>query len=177
MLYDLITSLEHWLPIAILLGAFIVCVQLFNMRRKRLGNKTLDERFWWTPLDAQSLFQALGPDRRNLYAITQVTLDLVFPPVYGTLLALLIVYLYTEPHARLLCWVPLLTAAADYLENFATAFLAWNYVEDRPLSVIWATVSRFAPYCTASKFLLLGTCLVLILVGGASWLLHPSPGG
>jgi hypothetical protein len=177
MLYELITALEHWLPIAILIGGFVVCVQLFNMRRKRLGNKTLDERFWWTPHDAKSLFRALGPDRRKLYAITQVTLDLVFPPVYGALLALLIVSFYAEAHARLLCWVPLLTVAADYLENFTTAFLAWNYVEDRPLSVIWATVSRLAPYCTASKFLLLGTCLALVLVGVVSWPLHLSLGG
>jgi hypothetical protein len=174
LLYDRIAAVARWPVVAILFVVFIVCMQLFNARQEWLGcqNRVLDVRFWYTPEDAQSLFKAIGPGGRKLYAISQVTLDLLFPPVYGTLLAILIVRLFSMEHARLLLLAPLLTVVADLSENFTTFYLAWTYQEGSPSSVTY-----FAAACTATKLLLFVTCLVVILAGGVRGLLHPPPGG
>jgi hypothetical protein len=55
--------------------------------------------------------------------------------------------------------VPLLTAAADLLENGATAYLAWSY-DGRVSPVAW-----LAAICTATKTLLFIASLALTLVG------------
>ena len=114
---------------ALLFGIFVLCSGGFDWRSKRLGceNRALDARFWYSPEQACVFFNAIGPTGRRIYAMTQVTLDLVFPLTYGTLFALLIVHVYDQSLAGTLVWVPVLAAITDLLENVTTAFLAWQF--------------------------------------------------
>lgn len=120
------------------IGLFVVlslCIKLFTWRTKRLmfsaENKLLDSRFWYTPNDVQSFFAYIDSNVSrsglNLYAITQITLDIIFPIAYGTLLATLIVVLYRDHLSQKLILIPALAAAADIGENITTAILAWSY--------------------------------------------------
>ena len=103
----------------------------FQLRRILFGKqvKTLDAYVLkvYTPGDVKAFFDELGEDHRKIYAWTQVTLDIAYPLVYGTLLALLIVSLHRPEWARWLVLVPCLGAGADVLDNGTAAVLAWRY--------------------------------------------------
>jgi hypothetical protein len=130
----------------------------FRWRRRRLGrgNQALDSRIWYTPAEAHTFLDRIGAAGRRLYGVTQVTLDVLFPLAYGVLLAALIVRLYDPPYARVLVMIPLLTIAADLLENTVTAFLAFRF--NRQASPLAWTAARF----TAAKWLLFALSLLLI---------------
>ena len=56
------------------------------------------------------LFDELGSAGRSLYALTEITLDFIFPPIYNGLLAILLFHVLEQPRgARQLLWLPVLT--------------------------------------------------------------------
>src|SRR5262249_27814385 len=136
--------------------------------RKALGQgqgQLLDEHLWgYSPCFARQLFHTLGARGRNLYAISQLSLDVVFVGIYGTLFGFLLVRLYEPETARLLLLAPLLTMAADLLEDVLTAALAWSYREN-VRSWLWDLLCWAAATCTLAKFLLFFLSFVLVLVG------------
>jgi len=161
-------TLFHWVeraatwPFVVLLFIlFLTCSQGFEWRRAKLGseNSSLDSRFWYSETQAQCFFECIGERGRHLYAVTEVTLDLLFPLVYGTLFAAMMVHLYPRSSAHLLVMVPLVTAALDLVENVTLACLAWQF--DGHVS----TVIRFAALVTAGKTVLFIGSAVLLLAG------------
>jgi hypothetical protein len=163
-----ITGIASWPIVALLVVTLILCSLAFDWRQEVLGskNKILDGRGWYTPAEARQLFKDLGDRGRNVYAATQVTLDLVFPVVYAFLFAILI----NRVSSGRRDWpvvVPLLAGVADLLENVTIAYLAWSYQgQESPLA--W-----FAAICTLTKSLLFVASLVLILAGGVAGLRNP----
>ena len=157
-----IARIADWRAIAVLFVSFLVCTSAFTWRQQQLGheNKVLDVRFWYTPADVQQLMQNLEAEGRKLYAITQVTLDLAFPLVYGTIFAVLIFRLYGRDSSRILLWLPMLAVVADLLENVTTAYLALRFA-DTESSLAWFSVS-----CTVTKDAFLGLSLIVVLIGG-----------
>src|SRR5262245_58664301 len=122
-LYAAFLSVGRRTWIVSLLCVFGLCVIGFSVRSQFLGTKPLAARLWYEPSAVQQFLADLGPAGRNLYAITQVSLDMVFPAVYGTLIAAALVRLYPKHLARWLLLMPLLMVFADYAENGATAYL------------------------------------------------------
>lgn len=161
-LYELIRPIATWPVVALLLVAFILCVQAFSWGQRSLGyqHEVLDVRFWYTPEDASKLLESLGERGRRLYAWTRVTLDVVFPVVYGTLFAVLITRLYQPEAARQLLLIPFGALVADLLENSMAAYLAWSY-DGQESKLAWAALAF-----TLAKFLLFGISLVVLVVGG-----------
>ena len=159
-LYWQVKALAALPVILLLIGAILLLSRAFAWRRKTLGiqNRILDSRLWYTPADAHQFFQAIGARGRRLYAVTQITLDVLFPLAYGTLLATLIVSLCDEPYARLLVLAPLLTAAADLLENITTAYLAFRF-NDQVSSLASAAASF-----TAAKWSLFSLSLIIVFI-------------
>lgn len=153
--------LSTWPVMALLFIAYLLCTQGFSARHAALGYelRLLDVRFGYTPEDARRLFEALGASGRNLYALTEVTLDLVFPFVYGGLLALLVVNLFSRERTRFLVLIPVLGVVFDLLENFTVALLAWTFA-GRTSPLAWAA-SAFS----SVKLLLGALSLVIVLVG------------
>jgi hypothetical protein len=154
--------------VALLLALSLLFFFLFGLRRKLLGQalgQLPDERLRGSsPRQARQLFHKLGARGRTLYAISQLSLDVVFVAIYGTLFAFLLVLLYEPESARWLLLAPLLTMASDLLEDVLTAGLAWTYRENVP-SWPWDLLCRIASVCTLAKFLLFSLTLVLVLVG------------
>src|SRR5437879_2395351 len=111
--------LATWPVVALLVVGFLLCQMGFAWRHKALGptHEVPDARLWYTPDDVRTFFDQIGDCGRQLYAFTQVTLDLANPLLYGTLFAVLIVRLFGSRYPGL---VPLPVAAADLLENATT---------------------------------------------------------
>jgi hypothetical protein len=165
---ELLSPWATWPLVALLLAVSVLFFLLFGRRRKALGQEQgqlLDERPWgYSPRLARQWFATLGVRGRNLYAISQLSLDVVFVGIYGTLFGFLLVLLYAPGTARILLLAPLLTMAADLLEDVLTAALAWSYHENgRPLP--WDLLCWTAACCTLAKFLLFLLSFVIVLVG------------
>ena len=164
MLDSLHSSFAHfatWPIVALLFIVFLICTQGFEWRRKTLGYETraLDGRFWYSPAEARDFLHHIGPNGRRIYAVTELTLDILFPLVYGTLFAALIIQVYAPDRGKFLLLVPLLAAVFDVLENITTAYLAWQY-DGRT-----SPIARGAAVFTATKSALLLLSLILIAIG------------
>lgn len=135
---------------------FIVCVWGFEWRKKKLGCQIIlfDARFWYTPLEAQELLKEIGDHGRRIYAFTQITLDVVFPFVYGGLISIMF-FAYSSP--KYLFLIPIVTVIADLLENITTAYLAWSY-KGLLSQLAWA-----AAIFTAAKYIGLILSFLVIL--------------
>jgi hypothetical protein len=125
-------------------------------------------RRWYTPAEARNLFERLGKSGRNIYALTELTLDLVFPLIYGSLFCLLTASLARAQWAWLVT-IPLFAALSDLVENSIVAYLAWSYAGQES-SLAW-----LAAAVTLIKTLLLGLSLLILFAGGAYGLLLSSP--
>ena len=160
-LHKWLARLSAWPVIALLFIAYLLCTQGFDVWHAALGYelRILDVRFAYTPEDARLLFEALGAGGRSLYALTEVTLDLVFPFVYGGLLAILVANLFSRGRARYLVLVPILGLVFDLLENVTVALLAWTFA-GRTSPLAWAA-SAFS----STKLLLGALSLMIVLVG------------
>jgi len=84
-LHNKLQGVATWPAVAILLFAFLVCSILFDWRQDELGyrSKILDVRFGYSPSDVVQLFEELRDNGRKLNAITEISLDLIFPFIYG----------------------------------------------------------------------------------------------
>ncbi len=162
-LYNRVERLASWHVVALLFVLFVLCVQGFEWRRARLGfeNPGLDSRGWYSPEEARDFLRDIGPDGRQLYYTTELTLDLLFPVVYGALFASLIVRVYGRGSAKFLVLFPLLAALVDVLENVTLSYLAWQF-DGRA-----SPVAGGAAVLTAVKSGLFALSLVLILCGAA----------
>ncbi|MCA1602930.1 MAG: hypothetical protein LC776_15295 [Acidobacteria bacterium] len=160
-------QLDHiatWPTFAILFVLFVLCSLGFEWRKKVIkraaGGKDVtlfDGRYSYTPDEGRDLLEMIGKRGQRIYAITQVTLDFVFPFVYGGLLVIMLFRLYGDPGYLLL--VPLITVVADLLENLTTTYLALSY-EGQP-----SPVTRVASIFTTLKWSALYVSLVLVLTG------------
>jgi hypothetical protein len=143
--YGRLTFLTTWPAVGLLVVLFMLCVAGFDWRAGELGrnNQLLDARWWYTPGEARDLLNALGERGRSLYSTTEVTLDLLFPAVYGGLFAALIGNLYRDrATARLLALVPACGALADWCENGLVAYLAWSFDgREDPVAVVAAAAT------------------------------------
>jgi hypothetical protein len=158
MIYGLVARMANWPVLALLFVIFLLCISGFEQRRKAIGD-TLESSIWYTPDKASKVLQAMGEHGRNIYAITEITLDLIFPFLYGGLFAILLFHVYGREKAGWVLLIPLIAIVADLLENFTAAYLAWSF-DGRPCQLAWAATT-FTIVKTA-MFLL---SLVLILAG------------
>jgi hypothetical protein len=157
-------NLGTWPFVALLVVVFILCQQGFVWRQRALGglSEVPDARFGYTPREIRNLFEDWGVGRRELYARTEVTLDLAFPLVYGTLFAVFSARLFRKGLWRWALLVPLSGALADLIENFMIAYLAWSYDgHESPLV-------RAAACFTEVKLVCFIASLLLLLAGGVA---------
>ena len=161
-LYRFVGRLVKWPVVVVLFIAFVLLMLGFRARSNRLGSNPpmLDVRYWYTPTDVKALFDKLGADGRGLYALSEVTLDLAFPFVYGGILLILIHRLFGPKAARLLLLIPLLGMGADLLENAGIATMAATYTGDAPKLASVVTVFSLI------KGVLIRVALVVVLIGG-----------
>ena len=172
--YNQLVRLASWQVVALLFVLFLICAQGFEWRSKQLGheNPGLDSRGWYSPVEVRDFLHNIKEDGRRLYYTTELSLDLLFPLVYGALFASLLTHVYAREHAKLLVLVPLLTVICDVSENILLAYLAWQFDEQT------SPLARVAAIMTAAKTGLFVVSLLLILVGAlwTIWQTSRSPG-
>lgn len=117
----------------------------------------LDTRLAYTAADVQAALGALTPAQRSAAALGHLTLDGLYPLIYGLFFALLLIRLWpAKPWWRL----AFLMIAADWLENVFLAALYRLYPRGMGL-VPWASAA------TTFKWALIGLATVLALAGVA----------
>jgi hypothetical protein len=164
-IYRLVERNATWPVLALLFILFLLCFAGFQWRNKVVGD-TLESSVCYTPGKASKILHAMGDRGRNIYALTEITLDFVFPFIYGGLFAILLFHVYSRGNARWLLLIPFITVVADLLENFTVAYLAWSFKEGEPSPLAWAATTF-----TVVKTALFILSLVLILIGavGSIW--------
>ena len=161
----------YWIVLlTLLVGVLIVMFQWRNAEMIRFANghyaTPLDGRWQgYTPTEAADLFNRLGADGRKFYAISEVSLDLVFPFAYGALLIMLVRRLWQPSWRSIFVVICILTAGTDLIENGIIAYLAFTYRDSvQPLAYM-------ANLVTLTKWGLLCIALLSIFIGALLWLL------
>ena len=159
-LYRFVDRFANWPVVALLVVILFISFQLFNGREEILGpqNQVLDTRRWYTPQDVSQLFNDIGP-KRFTYAVTELTLDVIFPLSYGLLFAILLINT-SGPRYDWLLFFPWLTVTFDLLENIIISTMAFTF-DGSVTPLAWA-----AAVCTFSKSLMFLLSLVIVLNGG-----------
>jgi hypothetical protein len=163
----LFSKLANWAGILFLLAILVLCLFGFKSLSEQFkldaNHKLLDARFWYSPTDVRDFFAyintKLGKRGLNIFALTQVTLDFIFPIAYGIFFATLITLLYSEEVKQKLITIPLLATIFDLGENFILAYLAYNYAGGV------SPLARLAGIFTSLKWLMTISSVSLLLGG------------
>ncbi|HYG79572.1 MAG TPA: hypothetical protein VD861_04250 [Pyrinomonadaceae bacterium] len=161
-LYSFLLETATWPRVLLLVALCFLIAGLFEFRAKELGygNPGLDSRWrGYSPEEARKFFQDIGEDGRKLYAATELTMDIAFPLVYGSLFSALVILLYGQQRARYLVLAPLLAAAFDLAENVTLAIMASTFKGQA------SGLARLAVVFTLAKCALLGISLLMTIVG------------
>jgi hypothetical protein len=150
----------------------IVFPRLAGMMGRAAGTTTflpLDLRFLYAPAEAHAALESLGADGRRLYAIVELSVDVVYPLAYGLLFYLLIRWFAARstPTRSLdaASRIPLAAMALDWLENvFILAMIATFPARSDSLA-------RVASGVTAIKLLCFALSIGLVLYAATRWLL------
>lgn len=160
-LYERVRPFAQWRVIVFLILTNFVCMSLFNWRHRQLNNiETPDSMRHYTPEQLTAFFMSIGENGRRLYALTQITLDVAYPAVYGLLFATLLVILFPWAKTRCIVLLPLLSVLFDLLENFTTAYLAWTFDGLRTTNL-----GRIAPIFSTGKWWGVTLSLAAIALG------------
>ena len=135
-MHQLILDNTSWQLVALLVLLSILCVVAFRWRSCVMGADFPDLwRHWYTPVEVQKFLGGLEGKIRRLYAISELTVDVVFPVCYSGLAIILMAVLMKISAClawQWLLYLPLLTAVADLSENVSVAFLALTFDQNDP---------------------------------------------
>jgi hypothetical protein len=164
-------SFVTWPPVlALLFAGYLLCTVGFSLRARSLGlgNEPPDTHWWYSAEQLQELLARFGEEGRPLYALSECTLDVVFPFVYCSLFAGLLAHVYPRRAARWLLVLPVLALLGDLSENFHFAHLAcrFNDFDNQIATWYWTAVLS-----TATKFACFTLATLALIVGGVGRLL------
>ncbi len=122
-------------------------------------------QFFYTPKKAYEIVSAYTPEMRYATALTRLTLDILYPLIYGLMLSLLLTITFRRAFpasafadsAIILPWAGVLF---DYLENICLAIIFLSYPQEYYL------LAGFSAIFTSLKWILIGIAFLLALVGG-----------
>lgn len=120
----------------------------------------LDGRFnGYSADEAQALFDALGSDGRKFYALSELSLDVLFPLVYGAWLVIVMWLVWRAPWHFIFTGVVAIACAADLAENGLIAYMALTYSnESQPMMYA-------ANLATLTKWRFLALAVVALVLG------------
>ena len=140
----------------------------------------LDLQFFYTPQRAYEIIGAYSPELRQAAAITRLTLDIIYPLVYGLMLCLLLVISFRKafpasspkeneiassdyrPSRKdtfdFVIFIPWVGVLFDYLENFGLATMYLSYPTEFYL------LARVTSVFTALKWIFIGISFLLALI-------------
>jgi hypothetical protein len=157
LMNNFITKYANGKNSLILLGLVIV-INIFLVIAMG-GNpnlQPLDLQFSYSPDRAYELLGAFNETERFCYMITELTLDVLYPLVYGMLLSFILFMLHKNLKIAKL---PFDVVIIDYLENIGIVIMLLNY----PTKINWLV--SLTGIFTTLKWLFLVVILMLILWG------------
>lgn len=115
----------------------------------------------YTATDAYELFSKLQERGRQVYAWTEITVDIIYPIIYSSFLSLLIIYIFQKcsmnKSLHLLAVLPFIVMLFDYCENSLIAFMLFAYPRQH------LTLASIASWFTKLKLSLLALCGVVVI--------------
>jgi hypothetical protein len=134
---------------------------------RRAGGPVLDLRQFFTAEEAYAVLTAYGEEGRSLYLKLELV-DLVYPIAYSVLFALILSYLLkralpAESALQRLSLLPFAALGMDYFENAGLITMCATYPER------WPRLGAAAGIFNAGKWLLVASCLLLIMGGVIGW--------
>jgi hypothetical protein len=172
------TLLDHlvkgWV-IACLALANLVMMALFNIRGRALQawsgyvDPILDVKFGYSPAFAHERIRALGEGGRQIYALTQLTLDIAYPIAYTLLFSLIVIRLYQpfshKKWVHALRWVPFVAGGADVVENVNIAAMLMLFpIESGVLATIASVAGMVKWSFVALSMTMVGVGVILRLL-------------
>ena len=129
----------------------------FPMRHSRLESyagyppSVFDTRLLYTPAQVSKAASDIGESGRQLYALTEVTLDFVFPLLYSAWLSVLLALVIpkawpSRPGAERLILLPFLALLGDLTENICLALLMWSYPLIPPWLVAFSNLASLVKW-------------------------------
>lgn len=125
----------------------------------------LDLQYFYTAEQAYEIVAAYTPAMRQAAAVTRLTLDIIYPVVYGMMLALLLTLTFRrafspKTFADAAVFIPWGGVLFDYLENIGFAIIFLSYPKE------FHFLAQVSAIFTALKWSLIGLAFLLALVGG-----------
>lgn len=160
--------------IALSLGMFVLVQLLFRTQLGHLPGLDSrpvlpDERFFYTAPELVAFLDSLGSAGRVIYWRLHLV-DMVFPLVYGLLLATLVVYVSGDRGGRpvaVLATLPFVATLADLVENVCVRIVSTQFAAGRSAAEVFALapwVASLAGVATATKWTAATLSLLLILL-------------
>lgn len=151
--------------VILFMGAFFPFL-VGKLRALSGGGALLDTLFYYPPEKAAEMIASYGDEGRRLYLWMLLSADLLYPMIYGALLALLLVKAGRRLSGRCawlgrFVWLPCLPVLADYGENAAIGIMLWLYPGGPKI------LAHLASFFTTAKWTSL--LAVSLLIAG-SWL-------
>jgi len=127
----------------------------------------LDTQFYYPPEKAVQMIASYGIEGRQFYLWMLLTADLIFPLIYGALLAMLLIKVGRHLPDRFgwlgrFAWLPCLPVLADYGENAAIGAMLRLYPNNPKI------LAGLASLFTSTKW---SSLLAVSLLIAGSWLL------
>jgi hypothetical protein len=147
LLYQTFSPYAGLLTFLALVALSALCSFGFRKRDDALGHIALLDKHigGYSPAEAHELMRRLQDRGRRIYALTAVTLDLVFPFAHGG--ALLIGFILLWGRTDLLL-IPAILIVADLLENATSFYLCMSYKEEvisrAAYAGSWFTITKWS---------------------------------
>ncbi len=180
----MLDRLANWRAVLVI---FLIAVVVFNLglfpwrsaRLKDLARQDIgivDTMFAYTPDQVYQKIPAYGVQGRQLYALTELTIDLVYPALYNLFLILTMTLVFRQAFPGQSAWqklryLPFAVWASDYAENICIAILLLSYSQ-RLNALAWV-----ASFFTTTKWSVGIASLGLVVMGLVVWLIKRISGG
>lgn len=163
------TRLSTWQALLLLFCLILLfSLYIFPQRTMHLrvecsgASPVFDARFSYSPAEVYPAFAQCSPAGRRLYALSEASIDLVFPILYNLFLVGLLAAAYRRIRGapgKYLPWLPLGSLLLDYTENACLITMLLLYPRQIPSLSLAASIS------TPLKWFWGLGCLVLAIAG------------
>jgi hypothetical protein len=135
-----------------------------------IADRLLDIRFSYSPDEVFDLAARLGERGRQLYALSELSIDAIYPLLYSSFFYLLLLLVIprafsNHPRWQRLALLPFAALACDYAENVSLAIILLGFPETMP-------VAPFANLFTMAKWMFGAISIVLLLTGSLKLLVR-----
>ncbi len=143
-LLPILHRMANWKVITVLAVLFLVFdIIVLPLAASSAGQHlpVLDLKFWYTPQQAFDAIAQYSPQACQAAVITHLTIDVIYPLIYGLLLSLLLVVVFRSASSEQQRQLPLLpwrAVIADLLENIGLVVMFLLYPSQFPL-LAWMT--------------------------------------